>query len=458
MRRLTTSTHGLKLLGASVLAAVAALCGPAAVAAPQDLSNRYRLEARFDPADGALAVEGTMVIVADRRTESIELLLNAGVDVRRFTYGQGRQAQVEKSITLQGHPLPRTQRLRLPLERPLEKGERLEIRFAYDGRLTTEDIEIGRGVVSPRWTEMTFEALWYPVWLEEPIVRSEVTLITPERYQVVGPGRTQRLGKGRWRLDPGTPISGRITFALSDSWVTARRPLGGKLSAALHTVKPEPRAESILEAVGGAYGLLRGAVRGAAHAEVGLHPALRQRRRGAEVPEPGLFHGRGFHRHGQLEPQLQQDTLHHEVAHLWWSAGRPGTPDEFMSESVSEYLSIRRGEQVWGADWLKERRAKLAERSAKIEASLLNIDGVSPTRQPLLYDRGPAVPVGAARAHRRCGHGPAAARGLRRAGGDAGRLRAAAGSAAGRGGGGRVQGRALADGVRGLRCPSRRRG
>jgi hypothetical protein len=90
-------------------------------------------------------------------------------------------------------------------------------------------------------------------------------------------------------------------------------------------------------------------------------------------------------------PLTQQDTLHHEVAHLWWSAGRPGTPDEFMSESVSEYLALRRGEQVWGAEWLSRRRAGVDRDSAAIEARIPDIDGFDGKRQPLMYQRGPAA-------------------------------------------------------------------
>ncbi len=332
-----------------------------------------------------------MEIVADEPTGRVELLLNNALEFRRFEASDGASPKVERGITISGQALPKTQRVDLQLAKPLVKGERLRLTFAYAGRLTTSDIEIGRGVVSPGWSELTLEALWYPVWLKEPIVRSVVNLELPEAYEVVGPGEAVRTAAGRWRLDPKGPISGRITFAASNDWRVESLRLNPKLEAALHTVTPEPRGKTILEAVGGAYAdyeRLFGPPRAdkskitllLANADIGL-----------KYPNQAYSTGGDFIVLSSGSPESQQDTLHHEVAHLWWSAGRPGTPDEFMSESVSEYLALRRGEAVWGGEWLAKRRRDAAKASAEVKGSITAIDGFSGLRQPLLYERGPTA-------------------------------------------------------------------
>lgn len=364
---------------------------PASIAAQPapDLSNAYQLDARFDPATGQLAVQGTMEVAADQRKESLKLLLNDALKVQSFTHN-GREARVEPTYVLDGQTVPGAQAIVVPLSSPLDQGQRTQLSFRYEGRLTTDQIYVGRGVVSSGWTELTLEAFWYPILFEEPLIRSELILRVPERYQVVGPGGVERLGPGRWRLDPRTIVSGRITFALSDSWRVEERALAPGLKAALHTIRPEPRSAEILGAVGSAHAYftrLFGPPRSGkgritlllANAEIGL-----------KYPNQAFATAGDFIVMSNGDAQGQIDTLHHEVAHLWWSKGQPGTPHEFLSESVSEYLALRQGEATWGSDWLARRRASMAKRSAEIQGSILKLDGVgSGPRQPLLYDRGP---------------------------------------------------------------------
>lgn len=108
----------------------------APVAAQDDFSNLYDLTARFDPASGAIDVDGSMTIIADGPIERIELLLNKSLDLRHFEYGDGLRPEIERDVETGGQALPRTQRLILPLDTPMKRGDRLELRFAYGGRIT----------------------------------------------------------------------------------------------------------------------------------------------------------------------------------------------------------------------------------------------------------------------------------------------------------------------------------
>ena len=367
------------------------LAAPAAAQSSTDLANSYRLEARFNPATGALSVQGTMDVVADRRTENLTLLLNDAMRVRSFTV-EGREARIEPSYIYGEQRVPGGQAIVVPLDGALEQGQRARLAFRYDGRLASDNIHVGRGVVSPAWTELTLESFWYPILFEEPLLRSELILELPEQYQVIGPGSVERLAPGRWRLDPEAVVSGRITFAASSGWHVEQRPLGGKLVAALHTMRPEPLSGQILSAVEGAHAYFTrmfGAPRSStsririllANADVGL-----------KYPNQAFATAGNFIVMSNGEAQGQLDTLHHEVAHLWWAGGQPGTRDEFLSESVSEYLALRYGEERWGAGWLAQRRAAMAARSAEINSSFLRLDGLgSGPLQPLLYDRGPTA-------------------------------------------------------------------
>lgn len=363
----------------------------AGTAAAEDLSNRYDLAARFNPASGAISVDGTFTIVADDDLAEIRLLLNAGVDITAFTFGGGEAARIEPVATFGGEVLEKTQAIIVTPEPPLTRGDTLEMAFSYAGHITTDDIFIGRGVVSPGWTEMTLETLWYPVWLEEALVRSRVTLEVPEAYEVIGPGTAEQMAPGRWTLDPGGPVGGRITFAMSDSWVMEARALGGGLSARLYSVVAEPKADEILGTVSDAYSYysdLFGPPRTDKSAITLLYPNIDP---GLVYPNQAYATAGDFIVMNLSDLDVQLDTLNHEVAHLWWSAGQPGTADEFLSESVAEYLAMRRGEAAWGEGWLAKRRNTLDAAAAEAEGSILTLDGFGHARQSLLYEKGPSL-------------------------------------------------------------------
>jgi hypothetical protein len=187
-------------------------------------------------------------------------------------------------------------------------------------------------------------------------------------------------------------VAGRITLALSDRWHVERRMLKPGLQAALYTIKPEPRAGEILDSVTGAFAAYTGL----------FGPPRTQKERitllypnaeiGVKYPNQAFATGGDFIVMSKGEVKGQLETLQHEIAHLWWSRGRPGTADEFLSESISEYLANRRGGEMFGSRWLADRRAAMAKRSAAIQASLLDLNGGGTApRQPLLYDRGPTA-------------------------------------------------------------------
>lgn len=356
-----------------------------------DLSNRYVMNAQFDPRTGQLQVDGSMTIVADKPTDSFVLLLNKALSVSQLECGEGCTASLESDVTLNGQAFPRTQQLRLTLAKPLQKGERLQATFRYAGTLRTNDIEAGRGVVSPGWSEMSWDVLWYPVSLEEPMVTSEVLLTLPPQYDVAAPGQADQIAPGKWRLNPGVPVLTRVTFFTSDRWVVREQSLGGALKGRLYSVVEEPRATEILSGVGGAYNFYRALLGSPKIDRTMLKVAYANRDPGLKFPRQAYATGGDFIVLDESEPQVQMDTLHHEVGHLWFSAGQTGTPDEFLSESLTEYLAMRRGGQVWGPEWLTARRARAARLSGGIKGSLLNIDGFTATRQTLLYQRGPTA-------------------------------------------------------------------
>jgi hypothetical protein len=92
------------MLFLNALAAVSQVAANA-LGAPQDRSNPYRLEARFNPETGALSVKGTMEVVADQRKDSLRLLLNDSLKVRTFT-ANGIAAKIEPTMRIGSEVVP----------------------------------------------------------------------------------------------------------------------------------------------------------------------------------------------------------------------------------------------------------------------------------------------------------------------------------------------------------------
>ena len=356
-----------------------------------DRSNRYELMVALDPRSGAMRVAGTIALVADQRAEQMPFLLNAAFDRVAISGPMVDTVEIESGITLDGYALPRTQRATVRLARPLAAGETALLHIAYSGTVRTQDIEFGRGVIAPHWTELSFDSLWYPVLMDDQELRARVRLSLPEGYAVTAPGSVTRLADGDWLLDAGDVVSRRISMLVSDAWHVAGRDVGGGRAARLYTVDPEPRAQALLGAVATAWDRYSEWFGAPAQAIDVVKLVYANRDPGLRYPNQAYATNGDFIVLDNSAPEVQRDTLHHEVAHMWWSAGQPGTPDEFLSEPLAEYSAMRVGGEVFGDGWLAARRQKIAARSDAIEASFLDLDGLSDVRQPLLYARGPTV-------------------------------------------------------------------
>lgn len=147
--------YRLSFATAVMIASVVSSPASAACGAGSELANVFDLDASFSPISGELSVRGRLLLVADAERASVDLLLNKAMNIQRFDISrEDVEIVIEDDIEISGQALPRTRRITLTFDEALSAGERLEIRLQYSGRLTNDDIELGRGAVSPDWTEL----------------------------------------------------------------------------------------------------------------------------------------------------------------------------------------------------------------------------------------------------------------------------------------------------------------
>ncbi|MGB6319569.1 MAG: hypothetical protein WBG08_13110 [Litorimonas sp.] len=333
-------------------------------------------------------MQGTLEIVADRPTEEAAFWLNRGLAIDRFDPSVPATIDIEDGIVVGEWDKPNTRRVTLRFEEPLATGERVTVDLAYGGSIEDESVEWGRGIVTPDWVELSLGTLWYPYWQEEPLLRSRTSVGLPDGYTAIGPGEVRRDENGRWIVEPGKAILGRITFAASPNYTVASRDLSPSLEARLHTLGPDPRAEAILARTESAfryYEKLIGAPRSGSET---LTMILGNEDIGIPQPRMAFATGGDYIALGIAPPMDQDFQIAHEVAHFWWILGASGTPDEFMTESLAEFVAWRFGEKVWGDDWLLQKTERAERVSASITGSMLDA-GEFDGRQTLLYFRGP---------------------------------------------------------------------
>lgn len=384
----------MRYLTAIALALVSASCatnGNEPVPVPNfaaDLANVYDLEVDVSPSDKRLAASGTIQIVADGLTNEASFLLNRGLEVEIFQSSHPAVVSFEEGITIGNYEMPNTQRITLVFERPLMTGQRVEIDIAYAGMIRDDSIEWGRGLISPNWIELNQGSIWYPIWREEPLIRSRVTARLPEGYSVIGPGTVTKEADGRWIVDPGKAILGRITLAASPDYTVTTAQITPAMEARLYTLGDEPRAAALLAGVRSIHQYYTQLLGDPGVTTKTLTIAYANADVGVTRPQMAFATNGDYIALGVAEPEDQGFLLAHEIAHFWWILGAAGTPDEFMTESTAEYVAWRYGQTKWGDDWLEKKVDLAARVSASIEGSMFD-EGDFEGRETLLYFRGP---------------------------------------------------------------------
>lgn len=361
------------------------------VSSPADLANIYTLDVDLDPKSAFLDVSGTIEIVADGPTSEAAFLLNGGLDVAQFEPDMAATTTTEHGVALESFAMPNTQEITLRFDEPLVRGDRVTIDVAYSGTIRPETIEFGGGLVSEDWVELSLGSLWYPSWEGEWLIRPRISLTIPDEYDVIGPGQAVREADGTWTLDPGEPVTGRVTFAASPAWEVASREVGKDMTASLYTAVPEPCAKALLASLDGAYEQYVSMLGPPRSQRSDIKVLYANADLGVVQPAAAFSTGGDYIVLGEAEPDRQEYILAHEMAHLWWITGQVGTPDEFMIESVAEYLALRRGHAVWGDDWIAEKLTLATKVSDSVDERLMDVTGYTSSRDRLLYFRGPLV-------------------------------------------------------------------
>ncbi len=347
-------------------------------------ASRYDLSAALSPSDGTLQVRGVVEIAAAGGETEVRFLVNRGLEVRAASCPVCADYSFDRSKTKVFLFVPDGAPLVFRLKRPLEKGERVEFRMEYGGKLVLPPWHMG--TLGPDWIELALYSAWFPFQPDKGRFTYNLTVDIDPAWRLTGSGRIDRLGEGKWRFLQDAP-----TMDIN---------LMGSRGLKTHLVKVDGREVRLDEVTLPGDAAERIAQESAAltrqFAEW-LGPAASDRLTIAFADRKG---GGGYSRTGfvcyetaymaSLSPPEMTRALSHEIAHMWWRNAPADTWEDWLNESFAEYTALMAVRKAHGAEAFA---AKLAE-FRKETAGAPPIRGIARESRDayrVLYMEGPLI-------------------------------------------------------------------
>ena len=310
----------------------------------QSLSNHYQLTVDVDPALGRVKSHCNLRFVADKETKEVTYWMNTAFEPVEVT-GQDVDSvwftDSPKSI-----PFKFTE-VHIRFDSTLAKGKATDIDFDYQGTLNADQF-IDRGAITPVWTELSVDALWYPLSLEESLLTYEITLTAPKKYTVESAGQVDQLEETKWMIREDNEAPGRITLILSDQLHQVSSTLDN-YTIDFFVLNPDDSLIDSLQFFAQRSLQLFEKNFGAAKTDNNRLKIFFPNQDLEGVSDGGYSSNGSFVMlANQRDANIQFLTLSHEIAHFWWIHGIFGTYHDFLNEGLAEFSMLMAFQEKYG--------------------------------------------------------------------------------------------------------------
>ena len=317
----------------------------------QSLSNHYQLTVDVDPVQGLIKSHCNLRLVADKETKEIIYWMNPAFQSIKVT-GQNVDSVwfTDSSPSLSFKFIE----IHIRFDSTLAKGKATDINFNYQGVLNADQF-IDRGNITPIWTELSIDALWYPLSLEEILLTYEIAVTAPRKYTVESAGQVVQLEETKWAVREENETPGRITLILSN-----------KLHQISTTFGPYTVDFFVLDTADSLIDSLQLFSRMALKLFEEKFGVVKSGNKRLKIFFPNLdmegVSDGGYSSNGsfvmlanQREANIQFLTLSHEIAHFWWTYGTYGTYHDFLNEGLAEFSMLLAFREKYGTENLASR-------------------------------------------------------------------------------------------------------
>lgn len=292
--------------------------------------------------------------------------------------------------------IPEAGTLHLQFSRPLKRGEKVELNFEYEGRITAWPVW-SANVISDVWTELGLYLPWFPYNGEYGDFTFSVNVDIDAAYQVRSYGDHAR-DATKWHFVWGRPASDMVIVASRDL-KTKTIKVGGWETAVHYVTLSESTASMlgedlswILERFGSWFG-------GEKTGRMSLVESPRQQ--GGGYARSGLIVLGGLDNERYVENREEYFRyLAHETAHNWWRGAKVTSWEDWLNESFAEYSALLAVRDRFGRAAFEKRMAEKIEAQSNVPP-IWNLDRGDNDRwsteerkveiEAVLYRKGPVV-------------------------------------------------------------------
>ncbi len=258
--------------------------------------------------------------------------------------------------------MPEAGTLHLQFSRPLKIGEKTELAFEYEGRITTWPVW-SANVVSGVWTELGLYLPWFPYNGEYGDFTFSVNVGTDAAYQVRSYGGHAR-DAAEWRFVWGQPTNDMVIVASKDLKTKTIKVSGWEIT--VHYVTLSESTASILgEDLSWILERFDGWFGGEKTGRMSLIESPRQQ--GGGYARRGLIVLGGLDDERYVENRAAYFRyLAHETAHNWWTGAEATSWEDWLNESLAEYSALLAVRDRFGQAAFDKRMAEKIEAQSNV--------------------------------------------------------------------------------------------
>lgn len=280
--------------------------------------------------------------------------------------------------------IPKAGTLTLLLTKPLERGQALEIRMRYGGKLGIAT-PWGTNRVTDEWTELGMYAPWFPFQPEMKKLTYRIDLSIDDGYSVFGPGKIRKT-RGRWEIRNDLPGSDIIFMAAPAPETREIQEHGLGVDVTYTLELADSTVQDLLQ--NSIWTLTRyrewfGDI-GTDAASIVIAP----REKGGGYARPGLVVLAAFDDAAYASKRTDHlRYLAHEFSHLWWLQAPTDSWEDWLNESFAEYSALRViREKCGGREFLRRMREKT--NNSRALPPIMGLNRSHPLAYRVLYDKG----------------------------------------------------------------------
>ena len=346
--------------------------------------SHYQINANFDPEAQYLEVEGILnLYIKENNTSKLSFRIHKQLELNYFTVGKINSFTLD---TNGGTFTPNSVELQFELAEPAKKGDLINIKFKYGGKITDYS-KWSANVMNPGWIEAGLYFPWFPNGSGSLPATYELEITCPPEYQVFGIGQIEKRDQ-TWQIYQNKPINDVIIVISEDMKVLSDHLGNLDLTLCLHSMDSltiqsfSTDLETTYEIYSHWFGNLN-------NPELTIIESKRDV--GGGYARTGTIVFPSFKTVNYASNRVMYTTyIGHEMAHFWWNKANSSTWEDWLNEAFAEYFSLLLVRKVFGQE---EFEKQLEERKKNVNdlKPIWGIDRNDPEAYYVLYHKGAVI-------------------------------------------------------------------